>query len=95
MTKVALSTVPTLTVDVYADEPADLRRRLRSRAQETFVSMLPGGMVLTESDESHTYSLAGITGWTAVGSNGEVRLETPDGHVLQVRDGRLVLTIAK
>lgn len=95
MLNVVRSTVPTLTVDVYAEEPVDLRRRLRDRAQETFVSMLPGGMVLTESAETHTYSLAGITGWTAVGEGAEVRLETPDGHVLLVRDGRLVLTIAK
>lgn len=95
MTNVTLSTVPTLTVDVYTEEPADLRRRLQRRAEEAFVSMLPGGMVLTESEEAHTYSLAGVAGWRAVGEEGEVRLVSPEGHVLLVRDGRLVLTIAK
>lgn len=94
MTNAALTQAPTLRVDVYPDQPSDLRRRLRDRAQASFVSLLPGGMMLSESEEAHTYCLAGAGGWSSVGGDA-LRFESAEGHVLELREGRLVLTIAK
>jgi hypothetical protein len=86
---------PAINLDVYAENPGGLRRRLQDRPAQLAASLLPGGMIMEETDEALTYRVGTFGPWTIEQRDGEIRLSNDMGHTLTVRDGQVIHTIAK
>ena len=86
---------PTVTLDVYAAAPVDLRRRLREQPATTAASLLPGGVVLEESADALVYRLAMPGTWRMERDGEDLSLVDDHGTTVRVIDGKLSLTIAK
>ena len=87
-----VKTNPSLVIDVTPVGPGDLRRRLVSEVSAT---MLPGGMLLEETDGCASYQLPAEGGWTPVQIAGEWHFSHQAGHVVVLNDGGVTVTTAQ
>ncbi|MNS62857.1 hypothetical protein D3C72_959370 [compost metagenome] len=96
MQTTTLQATPSITLDVFAAAaPTDLRRRLREQPAMSAATLLPGGMILEETEDALTYRMTGNGEWRLAFDGETVCLTNGEGATVRIDGGKLSLAIAK